>query len=191
MKTFKSKIHFLKKVIKILKKGEIIAYPTESVWGLGCDPTNNIAIKKLLSIKKRSWKKGFILVSYNYKQIQPYIDENQLTNTQKKTIISQSTIPTTWIVPAKKNISHLITGNHNTVAIRITQFKIIKLICFLFKKPIISTSANLHGLSPCKIKEEIMLYFKNKIFIIDDILGNQKKPSEIKDIITGKLYRKG
>lgn len=183
------KIHnSLKETIFALKKGKIIAYPTESVFALGCDPENKKAIKKLLSIKKRSWKKGFILLASHYKQIIPYIDEKKIDKTQKKKILQNKLI--TWVIPKKKYISKLLSGKHNSIAIRMINLKLIKKLCYLYGKPIISTSANLNGFSPCKKKKEIINQFNNKIFILNGSLGNKKKTSKIQDIITNHQYRK-
>lgn len=71
-------------IILALNEGKIIAYPTEAVFGLGCDPDNDKAVRKLLLLKQRSWKKGLILIAGDYKQLTPYIDDNKLTNLQKK-----------------------------------------------------------------------------------------------------------
>lgn len=179
-----------KKIISALNKGKIIAYPTESVFALGCDPDNKQAINKLLLIKKRSWKKGFILIAGNYKQIIPYINEKKITEKQKKNIILKNKKPTTWVFPVKNNISKLLTGKFQSIAIRITEFKINKILCFLYNKPIISTSANISGFPPCKLTTEVASQFK-KIPILNSFIGKQKKTSEIKDILTNHLYRKG
>lgn len=180
-----------KRIILALKKGKIISYPTESVFALGCDPDNEKAIHKLLSIKKRSWKKGLILISGNYKQITPYINEKKLTIKQKNKIIKKQKKPVTWVIPVKKNTSKLITGKYKSIAIRITKFKLIKILCLLYNKPIISTSANISGFPPCQSINEVIYQFKKKVFILNSFIGKQKKTSEIRDILTNYLYRKG
>ncbi|WMY95880.1 MAG: Sua5/YciO/YrdC/YwlC family protein [Arsenophonus sp.] len=177
-------------IIMALKKGEIIAYPTEAVFGLGCDPDNEEAIHKLFLLKQRPWKKGFILIASSYKQLIPYIDDQKLTIKQKKIIFSMNKKPITWVLPAKKNISKLLTGTFNSIAVRIINFQLIKDLCFLYGKPLISTSANLHGELPCRTKEEVMLKFNDQVFILDGIVGGYENPSEIRDIITGCVYRK-
>ncbi|WMY96113.1 MAG: Sua5/YciO/YrdC/YwlC family protein [Arsenophonus sp.] len=177
-------------IIMALKKGEIIAYPTEAVFGLGCDPDNEEAIHKLFLLKQRSWKKGFILIASSYEQLIPYIDDQKLTMKQKKIIFSMKKKPITWVLPAKKNISKWLTGTFNSIAVRIINFQLIKDLCFFYGKPLISTSANLHGEPPCKTKEEVILKFNDQVFILDGVVGGHKNPSEIRDIITGCLYRK-
>ncbi|AMA65044.1 Threonylcarbamoyl-AMP synthase [Candidatus Arsenophonus lipoptenae] len=178
-------------VITALHEGQIIAYPTEAVFGLGCDPDNRQAIQKLFSLKQRSWKKGLILIACDYKQLMPYIDINKLTSFQKSIIFSNEMEFITWVVPAKKNIPEWLTGKFNSIAIRITQFDLVKKICCLYGKPLISTSANINGLEPCKTKEEVMTIFSNQVFIVDGFVGRFNNPSKIIDIKTGYLYRRG
>lgn len=180
-----------KKIICALNKGKIIAYPTESVFALGCDPDNEQAIYNLLLTKKRSWKKGLILIAGNYRQIIPYINEKKITKKQKNKIIKKKKKPITWVIPVKKNTSKLITGTFKSIAVRITQFKLTKILCLLYNKPIISTSANISGFPPCKLTHEVISRFKKKIFVLNSFVGKEKKTSEIKDIITNYLYRKG
>ncbi|MFP3019751.1 MAG: Sua5/YciO/YrdC/YwlC family protein [Arsenophonus sp.] len=178
-------------IILALNEGKIIAYPTESVFGLGCDPDNKKAVCQLLLLKKRSWKKGFILIAGDYEQLRSYIDVSKLNTLQKIMIISTNSEPITWIVPAKKNIPKWLTGTFNSLAVRITKFELIKSLCFSYGKPIISTSANLSGLEPCKTKEEVITHFNNQVCVLDGSVGGCKNLSEIREIITGNLYRKG
>lgn len=181
----------LQKIVIALNEGKIIAYPTEAVFGLGCDPDNKKAVHHLLLIKQRPWEKGFILIAGDYKQLIPYIDEKKLTNLQKKMMISAETKVTTWVVPAKKNTPKWLKGKFNSLAVRITKFKLIKNLCFLYGKPLISTSANINKLPSCKTKEEVIAQFNNQVSILDGSIGGDKNPSEIRNIVTGHLYRKG
>ncbi|MGP1959020.1 MAG: Sua5/YciO/YrdC/YwlC family protein [Arsenophonus sp. NC-CH8-MAG3] len=180
-----------RKIILALNKGKIIAYPTEAIFGLGCDPNNDKVVRKLLSLKQRSWKKGLILIAGDYKQLIPYIDDNKLTNLQKEMMLSIGSEAITWVVPARKNIPKLLTGKFNSLAVRITNFELIKKLCFLYGKPLISTSANLNGLSPCRTKDEVIAQFNGKVSVLDGSVGGRNNPSEIRDIMTDYLYRKG
>ncbi|MFP3036784.1 MAG: Sua5/YciO/YrdC/YwlC family protein [Arsenophonus sp. ER-BJ3-MAG3] len=178
--------------ILALNQGKIIAYPTETVFGLGCDPDNEKAVNQLFLLKQRSWNKGLILIAGTYEQLLSYIDDNKLTNLQKEMIIStESKTITTWVVPVKKNIPKWLTGKFDSLAVRITNLKLIKNLCFLYDKPLISTSANLSGLLPCRTKEEVIAQFSDQVCILDGYIDKRNNPSEIRDIITGHLYRKG
>ncbi|HGJ5860743.1 Sua5/YciO/YrdC/YwlC family protein [Arsenophonus nasoniae] len=178
-------------IIAALNEGKIIAYPTEAVFGLGCDPDNEKTVRQLLLLKQRSWKKGLILIAGDYEQLIPYIDDNKLTNLQKEMMLSTGSKSITWVVPARKNTPKWLTGKFDSIAVRITNFELIKKLCFLYGKPLISTSANLNGLSPCRTKEEVIAQFNGQVSVLDGSVGGRKNPSEIRDIITGHLYRKG
>lgn len=181
----------LRNIIVALNEGKIIAYPTEAVFGLGCDPDNEKTVRQLLLLKQRSWEKGLILIAGDYKQLTPYIDDKKLTNLQKERMLSTEAEAITWVVPAKKDIPKWLTGKFDSLAVRITNFELIKTLCFLYGKPLISTSANLNGLPPCRTKEEVVGQFNGQVSVLDGFVGGRKNPSEIRDIITGHLYRKG
>lgn len=180
-----------RKIILALNEGKIIAYPTEAVFGLGCNPDNGKVVRQLLLLKQRSWEKGLILIAGNYEQLIPYVDNNKLTNSQKEMMRSTGAKSITWVVPVKKDIPKWLTGKFNSLAVRITDFELIKKLCFLYGKPLISTSANLNGLAPCRTKEEVITQFNSHVLVLEGSVGGQKKPSEIRDIMTGHLYRKG
>lgn len=127
-----------------LKSGAIIAYPTETVWGLGCLPNHQTALKQLANIKQRSINKGFILVSPQIEYCLPYIDSN--FHEQAIRDIAQNKIkPTTWLAPKSRQLSSLVSGQFNTVAIRISPHPFIENICQSLQSPLISTSANMHS----------------------------------------------
>ncbi|QJC29102.1 Sua5/YciO/YrdC/YwlC family protein [Enterobacteriaceae endosymbiont of Plateumaris rustica] len=176
--------------INELKLGKIIAYPTESVFGLGCDPDNKNAVYKLLSMKQRDINKGLILIAANYKQILSYIDEKKLSLNNINMILSCQKFMT-WTIPISLNTPYWLIGNFNSIAIRITNYYPINKLCRLYGKPIVSTSANITGYKPCLYSHEINYYFKEKILILKDYIAGYKKPSEIRDSITNKIIRKG
>nr|BET44480.1 MAG: L-threonylcarbamoyladenylate synthase [Candidatus Aschnera chinzeii] len=180
------------KIIHELNRGKIIAYPTESVFGLGCDPDNINTIKKLLHLKQRSWEKGFILIAENYHQLLPYIDEHKINNAEKQKILLSKDEPTTWVVPAKKKLSKYLTGKFTSIAIRITNSKLIRQLCYLYGKPLISTSANINGLMPSKTTQEVTKQFKNyhDLIILNGIIDGNPKTSKIIDVHTEYVYRK-
>ncbi|QJC30441.1 Sua5/YciO/YrdC/YwlC family protein [Enterobacteriaceae endosymbiont of Neohaemonia nigricornis] len=176
--------------IRVLQLGEIIAYPTESVFGLGCDPDNKKAVYKLLSIKQRSVNKGLILVTGNYQQLLKYINIDILSIKQKQYILSTWPGMLTWTIPTSLYTPKWLTGQFQTIAVRVTNFYLIKQICNAFGKPIISTSANISGHKPCLTAKEVFDVFKTKIFIIKGNVGGYN-PSEIKHSLTNQIIRKG
>ncbi len=172
------------------EQGGIIAYPTEAVFGLGCDPDNISAIERLLSLKQRSVDKGFILLASDYGQLQPYIDESVISEQQKLTILSRWPSAITQVLPANKNISPLLSGVFKTIAVRITQHPDVIALCRKTGKAIISTSANLSGHPAATTWQNVIEQFPTQLdyLIKTDTLGNDS-PSTIIDGITSKVLR--
>ncbi len=171
-------------------QGGIIAYPTEAVFGLGCDPDNNSAIEKLLSLKQRSADKGFILLAGEFSQLLPYIDESVISEQQKVKILSRWPGAITQVLPINKNISPLLSGVFETIAVRITQHPDVIALCRKTGKAIISTSANISGLPAATTWQGVVQQFPTQLdyLIKADTLGNES-PSTIIDGITSKILR--
>ncbi|AAM68018.1 L-threonylcarbamoyladenylate synthase type 1 TsaC [Buchnera aphidicola] len=187
-----SKDYFLSSLIKCIRKlydKKIIAYPTEAMFGLGCDPTSEKAVKRLLDLKKRSIKKGLILVASNYNQIKMYINESKLSAQQKKTMFFHWPGPYTFLVPANSLVPCWLTGQFDTIAVRISaHFSIIKL-CNVFGKALVSTSANISNMSPCLTREDVLKDFGKDFPVLYGHIGNESHPSKIINIVNGKLIR--
>ena len=145
-----------KEALNDLRLGKVIAYPSEGVWGLGCDPRNKEAVLKLLNLKKRPMDKGLILVASNIRQMETYIDLKKY----KKKLMTKWPGPHTWVVPTK-TAPKWIRGEFTSVALRLTEHPVLKLICEDFQGAIVSSSANLQGESPSSTKEEVKRIFKN------------------------------
>lgn len=177
-------------VVDIFKAGGIIAYPTEAVFGLGCDPDNEIAIKRLLELKKRQPEKGLILLASNYAQLLPYIAVNKIPQELLATILARWPNGVTQIVPKSSTLSPLLSGNFDTIAVRITNQPDVVSLCHQTDKPIVSTSANLSGKQPAKTWKTLDNELVNKVdFIIKgDTLGHTA-PSKIIDAITENVIR--
>ena len=170
--------------------GGIIAYPTEAVFGLGCDPDNEKAIKTLLALKNRSKDKGLILLAGNYSQVLPYINDNEIPEDKRSIFMARWPGPITQILPANINLSPLISGAFNTVAVRITNHPDIVELCRQTSKPIISTSANLSGEPTVDSWQEVLRQFPHQL---DYILKGQTlgltKPSTIINALSGDVIR--
>lgn len=176
--------------VKLLKNKYVIAYPTESVFGLGCDPESKTAVKRLLLIKNRSINKGFILVTHSYSHIEHYIEDYWL-ELYKKKLFSHWEKEDTILLPSKLSVPNWITGDSSLIAIRISKHKVIKNICINFGKPIISTSANVSGQSSCRTISELKCQFGKKLNIVKGSLGKNKHTSRIINIITEEYIRNG
>lgn len=186
-------INFLsiKDVLIALHQDKVIVYPTESVFGLGCNPDSKNAIYTLLNIKRRSWKKGFILIAANYGQLLKYIDDSYLNNQQKLRIFCTWPGPNTWVFPARLNTPYWLTGRFSSIAVRVSCFAPIQRLCLSFGKPLISTSANVTGFLPARTITEVYDQFGhyNIPVMHENVLG-LSNPSSIRDAITGKIIRK-
>jgi len=171
-------------------QGGIIAYPTEAVFGLGCDPDNSQAIEKLLSIKNRSPDKGLILLAASYSQLLPYIDDSKIPQDKLDSVLSQWPNGITQLIPKSSGTHKLLTGIFPTIAVRVTSQPDVVALCNKFNKPIVSTSANLSGQQPAKTWQDVEETLSDAIdFIIKGKTLGYTQPSKIIDALTGETIR--
>lgn len=174
-----------------LTQGRVIAYPTEAVFGLGCDPDNKNAVLTVLTLKNRPIEKGLILIANNFQQLIPYINLYKITNEQKQLMLSSWPGPITWIVPKNSKTPYFLTGQFDSIAIRVTKHPLVSELCRLFAKPLVSTSANLSGLEPCRTIADVEKQFGVDFPILQGETEKRMNPSEIRDINTGQTIRQG
>ncbi|MPV86047.1 L-threonylcarbamoyladenylate synthase [Ostreibacterium oceani] len=166
--------------VTIIRQAGVICYPTEGVWGLGCDPQSPSAIQKLLQAKSRPADKGLILVASQFSQIEPYITINAVQRSQLDDLWPGFV---TCLLPKSSNCPALVTGNHETIAIRISEHPIIVALCDALNAPLISTSANISGKPPVANLNEAKQVFAQWVeYFIDAPLGGHAKPSQIVDL---------
>ncbi len=177
----------MNKAIAYLKQGKIIAYPTEAVYGIGCDPFNEEAVNKIKKLKSRKPEQGFILIASDWSQISNLCEK---IPEDKLLIVKKSWPgPTTWVFPASKSAPKWLCSN-NTIALRVTDHPIAKKLCEAFGSPLISTSANPANLSPAKTAEQVKNYFENEIdYILEGDIGSLQNPTQIKNVLNGQFYR--
>ena len=177
----------IRQAVKKIKAGEVIAYPTEAVFGLGCDPLNEDAIFNLLSLKKRSAEKGLILIASTLSQLEPYLQLNQAITSQIEASLPE---PITWLVPYQSWVPEWLTGNHSKLAVRVITHPIAKLLCEKNGAPLVSTSANIHTKPPATHLWMVPKNLKNrKIFILPGQVGNLKQVTPIYDILSKQQFR--
>lgn len=178
----------IKQAASTILAGGIIAYPTEAVWGLGCDPFNESAVNRLLDLKKRSRSKGLILIAGDLEQVRPLL--NSLTKEQYQRVVSTWPGPNTWIIPANGKIPEWVTGNHQTVAVRVTEHPLVRSLCAASGQLIVSTSANHSGQQAARTALRVRLAFGQQLdYILPGLTMNHDRPSTIKNAITGKQLR--
>ncbi len=181
-------MEIIDKAIAVLKQGGIIAYPTEAVFGLGCDPFNKNAVLRILEIKNRSADKGLILIAANWQHLENLVQPLDSNILQKAFAAWPG--PITWVFPASNIVPAWIRGAYDSVALRITNHPIAKKICENYGGPIVSTSANIEGSPPARTVTEVLEYFPNKIdYIVPGEVGDLKQPTKIYDVLTGKILR--
>lgn len=172
----------LPQAIAQLQAGEVIAYPTETVFGLGCDPNQPLAIQKLLDLKQRPADKGLILLASEFEFLLPYLDLSQLTQAEIAQISQKQLEPTTWLVPRAKSLSNLISGCFDQVAIRLCDHPIVQALSNALQSPIISTSANKAGQPTCLTIAEIKHQFGADFPVLNGKINANSKPSQIIDL---------
>lgn len=178
-------------LLNALNVEHVIAYPTEAVFGVGCDPDSERAVMRLLTLKKRPVEKGLILIADDFEQLKSYIDDSQLTDTQRQAVFASWPGPVTFVFPAKTTTPKWLTGQFDSLAVRVTDHPLVKALCRAYGKPLVSTSANLSGLPPCRTAEEVRQQFGHDFPVLDGPTGGRQNPSEIRDALTGQLFRQG
>jgi L-threonylcarbamoyladenylate synthase len=191
-KTVKSQKQQIEEAVKVLHQGGVIAYPTEAVYGLGCDPENILAIKKILALKQRDKEKGLILVAASFEQLQPYLQTLE-KNIEEKILASwlkPGSVPVTWLVPAKKDVSEYLKGQFDTLAVRVSHHPVVKKLCTSFEGAIVSTSANIASQEAARTAAEVKAIFNDKLdLIIDGETDVNLRPSEIRNALTDQVIR--
>lgn len=178
----------LHQAVTVLKNRGVIAYPTESVYGLGCDPDDAKAVEKILELKKRPREKGLIVIAADFSQLEKYllpIDEEI-----RQRVFATWPGPFTWLWPVKETVSPLVRGQHKTLAVRVSAHPLVKQLCEDFGKAMISTSANPADQPPARTADEVRSYFDDKLdFILDAPVGLSAQPTEIRDVLTNQVIR--
>ena len=176
---------------QLLKQDQVIAYPTEAVFGLGCNPQSQSAVQKLLDLKQRTMEKGLILIAHDLALLLPYIDIQLLQDKHWQCLQAEYSRPTTWIVPARSDVPKFLTGQFNSIAVRLCQHQAVRQLCEVTGFALTSTSANLTGLSPCRTAEQVRSQFGENFPVLDMPVGEAVNPSEIRDLLTNKVIRQG
>lgn len=179
------------KALAALNNKEVIAYPTEAVFGVGCDPDSEIAVMRLLELKQRPVEKGLILIAASYEQLKPYIDDSALTDAQRQTVFAKWPGPVTFVFPAQASTPRWLTGRFDSLAVRVTDHPLVVALCEAYGKPLVSTSANLTGQPPCRTTNEVIAQFGDAFPVVVGETGGRLNPSEIRDALTGELFREG
>jgi L-threonylcarbamoyladenylate synthase len=171
-----------------LAAGGVIAYPTEGVWGLGCEPLNAHACRRVLALKRRAAAKGFILIASEFDQVAPFVAK--LTPAQLKPVRASWPGAVTWLLPAAAWAPRHLTGGRDTLAVRVTAHPVARALCERYGGPIVSTSANASGRAPALTLLQVQRRFGAKVdYVLAGALGGLKGPTPIRDFATGRVVR--
>lgn len=171
-------------------RGGVIAYPTEAVWGLGCDPRNEASVMRLLALKQREVDKGLILIAADETQLAPFIDMTALDDAQRGAVRASWPGPNTWIVPASADAPAWITGTHDGIAVRVSAHPTVIALCNAFGGALVSTSANRAGQPAPSTREtldEIVVAGVDAVTVGET--GGLLRPTAIRDARSGDVLR--
>lgn len=181
-----------------VRAGGLLAYPTESVFGLGCDPRNRAAVSRLLRLKGRPQRKGLILIGHSIEVLMPFI--GSLSPEQYQSMLrgwqaaKQSGRPHTWLVPAATSCPKWLTGRHPNIAVRLSHYGLGQRLSQQLSMALVSTSANRAGGMPAKSTRHCARLFSAARFsgtlqLIPGMTGGASRPSTIQDLSSGKILR--
>ncbi len=171
-----------------LKRGGLIAYPTESCYGFGCDPANRRAVQRILKLKQRPQKKGLILIASSYRQVARYIQP--LVPAEQHKLQADGAQAITYLMPARPSCPRWLRGEHASLALRFTAHPLAKGLCRSTGSALVSTSANRSGLRPAKTWAECQRMFGKKVWVLRGRVGKRKQPSTIRAWADGRIVRK-
>ncbi len=172
----------INKALEVLRQGGIILYPTDTIWGIGCDATNDAAVERIYKIKQRADNKSMLVLLDNVSKIGQYV--NDIPDIAYD-LIDMSEKPLTIIYEHSKGLSAHISKNNQTVGIRITQEPFSKRLIEQFKKPIVSTSANLSGCDSPKCFSEISEAIKSAVDYVVEYRQDDQEASPSSIILLG------
>ncbi|MCD8043198.1 MAG: threonylcarbamoyl-AMP synthase [Tannerellaceae bacterium] len=179
----------IKKACEVLRSGGVILYPTDTIWGIGCDATNEDAVRKVYEIKQRTDSKALLVLMDNPARLQTYVEE---VPDIAWDLIEASDKPLTIIYSKGKNLASNLLAEDGSIGIRITREQFSARLCERFRKPLVSTSANISGTpSPANFNEISGLIKERVDYIVEYRQDDHTKatPSGIIRLETGGLFK--
>ncbi len=181
--------HFhLRRAADWVRCGGVIAYPTEAVFGLGCDPGDDAAVRRLLTLKRRPLNKGLILVAAEWAQLKPWLQP--LSRAHEHQLLRSWPGPVTWLVPAAPDCPHWLTGDHDSLAVRVSAHPLVRALCARIGSALVSTSANVSTQAPARTLLQVQLRFGGALdYLLPGALGGRAQPTQIRDLASGRIVR--
>ena len=177
----------LQRAARQLRQGGVIAYPTEAVYGLGCDPLNRDAVDQLLRIKQRPVEKGLILIASHFGQLKPFVEDQP--DDVRQRLDESWPGPITWILPARTATPRWLRGDHESLAVRVTAHPLAAALCTAFGGAIVSTSANTADHPPARTALQARIRCPGIDLVVHGATGPLRRPTPIRDAVTGKVLR--
>jgi len=171
-----------------LKRGGLIVYPTESCYGLGCDPDNRNAVKRILKLKQRPQRKGLILIASSFQQVARYLQP--ISHADQIKLQQDGAQAVTRLMPVKPSCPRWLRGENATLAVRLTAHPFAKQLCRSAGSALISTSANRSGLRPVKTYHECQRLFGKNGWVLPGRVGKRKQPSTIRTWVGDRIIRR-
>lgn len=177
----------LREGARLLHAGGVLAYPTEAVYGLGCDPLNAVAVQHLLTLKQRAAGKGLILIAADFEQLKPFVQP--CSEQAMARLRATWPGPVTWLLPATDEVPEWLSGDSAKIAVRVTAHPVASALCRAFGGALVSTSANLTGRQPARSALQVRLRCPGADAILCGSLGRLRRPTPISDAETGEPIR--
>ncbi len=180
----------LRRAVEAVRSGGVIAYPTEAVYGLGCDPLEQAAVQRIFELKVRDPGKGLILIASDIGQLMPFM--GSLPPEVLAKLKASWPGPVTWVVPSAGSLPEWLSGGRSTLAVRVTAHPIAATLCRELDMALVSTSANRSGRPPARTALAVRTLFGGGVDeILPGAVGGLNKPTEIREALTGKVLRAG
>lgn len=180
----------IRAVARVVRAGGLIAYPTEAVYGLGCDPRNRDAVRRLLLLKRRPAHKGLILIAADAAQLAPYM--MPLSATEQARLDASWPGPHTWLVPTPTATPRWLRGRHATLAVRVTAHPLAAALCRACGHPLVSTSANRSGRPALRSARAVRIQLGRALDgLLPGPTGGAARPTAIRDLRSGQQLRAG
>ncbi|KXX65062.1 L-threonylcarbamoyladenylate synthase [Marichromatium gracile] len=174
-----------------LRAGAVVGYPTEAVYGLGCDPRDAAAVSRILEIKQRDPAKGLILIAADFAQLAPYVGIESLDATRMAEVRASWPGPNTWLLPARPSTPGWLTGRFSTLAVRVTAHPLAAALCRAYGGAIVSTSANRADRPPARTARALRLALAGDApdHLLYGVCCGADRPSTIRDAASGRVLR--
>jgi L-threonylcarbamoyladenylate synthase len=180
----------IEEAAEVIRSGGVVAYPTEAVWGLGCDPFDEGAVHRLLAIKQRPVEKGLILIAATLEQLKPLIDVAAVPTERLTEVLSSWPGPYTWVMPATAQAPRWVTGAHRGIAVRVSQHPVVVGLCQAYGGALVSTSANLGGQPAVRHHDALDRALLQRVdALVPGDTGGLERPTAIRDALTGESLR--